>query len=278
MLNRVKNIFTINSISRRIRTAFMSIILLLFFSGAMSLFELERVSHDTEEILTASKTNVDLAGEMISALKEQDDAMIHMAVVGRTFSDITTYGVKCEESIRRLQDATRLAQEQMRLTETPLAADSLVLFTHRINGLANDFLSGNVLRTVAEAQAIDSTLTYSTRKWYLESYKPEYMNVSDQITKYMTGSQNTLGPDVNRLSHTARRAVTPVFISLVVMLVVVIMFYFFMKVYFIDPILRINRNLGDYLSYKMPFEADVSCRDEIATLRERIATLISKLK
>ena len=67
-------------------------------------------------------------------------------------------------------------------------------------------------------------------------------------------------------------------VSLVVMLVVVLMLYYFMNVYLIDPILRINRNLGDYLTYKVPFEADVSCRDEIGTLRERIITLISKLK
>ena len=32
-------------------------------------------------------------------------------------------------------------------------------------------------------------------------------NAADQIIKYMTGSETTLGPDVNRLSHTARRAV-----------------------------------------------------------------------
>ena len=278
MWSKVKDIFSINSIRRRIRAAFMSIILLLFFSGAMSLFELERVSHDTEEILLASKENVDLAGEMISALKEQDDAMIHMAVLGNSLSEINKFGTMCEESITRLHNAAYAAQQKMLQTETPNATDSLVMFTHKINGLANDFLSGNILRTVAESRAIDSLSTYSSETWYLESYKPVYMDVSDQITKYMTGSQSTLGPDVNRLSHTARRAVTPVFISLVVMLVVVLMLYYFMNVYIIDPILRINRNLGDYLTYKVPFEADVSCRDEIGTLRERIITLISKLK
>ncbi len=273
-----RRIFNINSVNRRLRVAFMSIVLLLFFSGAISLLELERVSHDTEEILLASKQNVDIAGEMISALKEQDDAMIHMAVMGRSFSDITTYGVKCEESITRLYEASQQAHRRMLATETPSATDSLVLYTNRINGLANDFLSGNVLRSVAEIQSIDSTSTYSSRKWYIESYKPEYMNLSEQITKYMTGSQSTLGPDVNRLSHTARRAVTPVFISVVVMLVVVLMLYYFLHVYFIRPVLRINRNLGDYLNFRMPFESDPSCRDEIATLRERISTLIDKLK
>ena len=90
MFKIFSKLFGINTIKRRISTAFLSIMLLLCFSGAISLLELERVSHDTEQILKASKQHVDLAGEMITALKEQDDAMIHMAVVGRSFSDITT--------------------------------------------------------------------------------------------------------------------------------------------------------------------------------------------
>lgn len=278
MFKIFSTLFGINTIKRRISTAFLSIMLLLCFSGAISLLELERVSHDTEQILKASKQHVDLAGEMITALKEQDDAMIHMAVVGRSFSDITTYGVKCEESITRLYEASQLAHRRMMHTENPATTDSLILFTNRINGLANDFLSGNVLRSVAEIQSIDSTSTYSSQKWYIENYKPQYMNLSEEITKYMTGSQSTLGPDVNRLSHTARRAVTPVFISLIVMFVAMLMLYYFLLVYFIRPVLRINRNLGDYLSFRMPFDKDTSCRDEIATLRERIITLIDKIR
>ena len=106
-------ILTIDSMRRRISTAFLSIILLLFFAGAMSLFELERVSHDTEEILMASKQNVELAGEMISALKEQDDAMIQMAVIGGTLKDIAPKLAPCEESIKRLSEASERAQKRI---------------------------------------------------------------------------------------------------------------------------------------------------------------------
>ena len=92
----------------------------------------------------------------------------------------------------------------------------------------------------------------------------------------MTSSQNTLSPEVNRLSHTARRSVTPVFISLLVMFVVVLMLYFFLKKLYVKPILRINRSLGDYLAYKVPFDKNIACRDELGELRDRIETLISK--
>ena len=274
MFDRVKNNLHINSLARRLRVAFTSIILLLIFSGVMSLLELERVSHDTEEILMASKSNVDIAGEMIAALNEQNDAMIYMAVVG---DERESRRVQCLNSIEHLRLATESACERMSTTENAVAADSLRMQAERINQMANDYLDKRVHLHILETEATDSITPFNTQIWYADQYKVQYMNMSRHITKYMTGTNSTLGPEVNNLSHTARRAVTPVFISLLVMLVVVIMFYYFLRIYYLNPVLRINRSLGDYLTYKMPFDEDMEARDELKTLRDHIARLISKL-
>ncbi len=262
------------------RVAFMSLLLLLFFSGAMSLFELERVSKDTEDILRASQENVELAGSMLTALNEQNDAMITLAVTSGKFEDIKHHSSRCEESIAHLSRSTTLAQRRMQKTETPDAADSLVMQANRVNELARSYISGDVHRLMVIAEdnrAIDSTIIVpTTHEWYVEHYQPEYEKTAHQITVYMTGTHNTLGPEVNNLSHSARRAVTPVFISLVVMVVIVIMFYFFVHHYYVRPVLRINRSLGDYLTYKKPFDDEIACRDEIVSLRDRIAQLITK--
>lgn len=274
MFKKLKNIFTVKSIKSRTQLAFLSIILLLFFSGATSLLELERVSHDTEAILRASKESTDIAGEMISALNEQNDAMIYMAVIGGSLKDIAPHLSKCEESIVRLTAASEEAHKRMINTDNVDITDSLMMFTERINTLAQSYINGEVHSAIAS----DTLSRKTTHSWYVENYKPEYLNVSTQITNYMTGSETTLGPDVNHLSHTARRAVTPVFISLVVMIVVVLMFYYFLHHYLIKPILRINDDLGDFLRYRTPVDDNIACRDEIASLRDRIIALIQKLR
>ena len=274
-VKKAKNSIKINSITRRMRTAFLSIILLLIVSGAMSLLELERVSHDTEEILMASKANVELAGDMISALNDQNDAMIYMALLG---DESENHRMQCHNSIANLSMATSAVHQRMQSTDNPTATDSLLIYTNRINTLAKDFLEKRVHLFLLEEAERDTISVLNTQSWYADSYKTEYLNVSQQITKYMTGANSTLGPEVNRLNNTARRAVTPVFISLVVMLVIVLMLYFFMKRYFTDPVIRINRSLGDFLTYRMPFDSNIPCRDELQMLRDRIATLIEKLK
>ena len=62
------------------------------------------------------------------------------------------------------------------------------------------------------------------------------------------------------------------------MFIVVLMLYFFLKRLYIKPMTRINRSLGDYITYRVPFDDSIECRDEIKELRDRISTLTSKVK
>ena len=276
MWRRIKSIFSLNSIGRRVRAAFLSIVLLLIFAGGTSLLELERVSHDTQLILEASKQNVDIAREMASALSDQNDAIIYMAVVGDSSQRFRT---DSENSILRLKRASEEAFELLHNTEYHGLADSLTMHTDNLNTIVRDYLDGNVQRRIEADMLIDTLPNKLTiGSWYVDEYKTEHRNLSKQISKYMTGSQSTLGPEVSRLSHTARRAVTPVFISLLVMFIVVLMRYFFLKRLYIKPMTRINRSLGDYITYRVPFDDSIECRDEIKELRDRISTLTSKVK
>ena len=276
MWRRIKSIFSLDSIGRRVRIAFLSIVLLLIFAGGTSLLELERVSHDTQLILEASKQNVDIAREMASALSDQNDAIIYMAVVGDSSQRFRT---DSENSILRLKRASEEAFELLHNTEYHGLADSLTMHTDNLNTIVRDYLDGNVQRRIEADMLIDTLPNKLTiGSWYVDEYKTEHRNLSKQISKYMTGSQSTLGPEVSRLSHTARRAVTPVFISLLVMFIVVLMLYFFLKRLYIKPMTRINRSLGDYITYRVPFDDSIECRDEIKELRDRISTLTSKVK
>lgn len=274
MWKRIKSLFSINSIPRRMRVAFMSIALLLISAGATSLLELERVGQDTQQILENSQQNVDVAREMATALSNQNDAIIYMAVVGDSSS---RYRVECENAIASLKSSSDEAYRIMENTEYHNLGDSLRMHAYNLNELARNYLDGKIQQRIDAQNSID-TLHHklSSRTWYVDEYKIEHMNLSKQISKYMTGSQSTLGPEVSRLSHTARRAVTPVFISLLVMLIVVMILYFFLMRLYVNPMMRMNRSLGDYLTFKVPFDSAIECRDELKEFRDKIASLISK--
>ena len=159
----------------------MSLLLLLFFSGAMSLFELERVSKDTEDILIASKENVDLAGDMLTALNEQNDMMITLAVASGRYDEIKHYSDRCEESMAQLSRATAVAQRKMQNTDTPEAADSLAYQVERVNQLTRAYIRGEVHLPIIQAreQGDTTALVVYTHKWYIDERGRLFHHVPD---------------------------------------------------------------------------------------------------
>jgi len=69
-------------IKQKIRLGFFALGLLLFFSGLMSYFELNKLSHSTRDMLDASLKNMELSKEMLDAVQDQNTALLQMLVAG----------------------------------------------------------------------------------------------------------------------------------------------------------------------------------------------------
>lgn len=245
---------------RRVTIGFMSIVVLLFFSGMISFFELSTLSYDTGEILKASKRNMQLAKEMLDAAHEHNVALIHLSVLG----DLE-YDSMCRRSVDRLERVLATADAEA-LDRSTL--DSLTFTIAQVRLLTDSYL----------AFGANGTGQYVDRNWYKYQYESLYGRLTSDIKGYMTSTQSSLVPRAEQLSKNAYRAVTPVLISLVVMIAIVLMLFLFMTIYCVNPIVRMNRSLGDYILFKMPFQLKADCRDEMLELKEKIETLIAMSK
>ena len=98
------------------------------------------------------------------------------------------------------------------------------------------------------------------------------------VRDYMTSTQSRWlrGPSSSRKN--AYRAVTPVLISLVVMIATVLMLFYFTMLYCVNPIVAMNKGLGQYLTFRIPFAVKAECKDEILELKEKIEALVAMLK
>ena len=74
-------------LKNKIRLGFLSLALLLFFSGIISYFELSRLSHSTHSMLGASFRNMELSKTMLDAVQDQNTALLQMIVSGSRDSD-----------------------------------------------------------------------------------------------------------------------------------------------------------------------------------------------
>lgn len=270
---------------KRVTVGFLSIVSLLFISGMLSFFELSSLSRDTGDILKASRRNIELAKEMLDAAHELNVALIHRSV----YAD-RTYDSLCRSSMQRLERVHLTAQQEA-LDRSFL--DSLSFATTEMKILVDRYLTAATRRAEQEAAAaiLADTLPHADSlavvlpaevpmptadHWYTEEFEASYTRLTASVKAFMTSTQSSLAPRTEQMKKNAYRAVTPVLIALAVMIAIVLMFYYFMTIYCVNPILGMNKSLGDYLSFKLPFAVKAECKDEVLELKEKIDTLITQ--
>lgn len=247
-------------IRRRISIAFLSIVGLLFASGMIPFFELSHLSYDTEEILKANQRNMELAKEMLGAVHDQNVAIVHLAIL-----QDASYDSLCRTGMQRLEHAVATAQKGA-LDRSAL--DSLTGATTELLVLTKMFLATESPKAGDESGEV----------WYNEYYEKQYEKVVTAVRDYMTSTQSSLAPRAEQLKKNAYRAVTPVLISLVVMIATVLMLFYFTMLYCVNPIVAMNKGLGQYLTFRIPFAVKAECKDEILELKEKIEALVAMLK
>lgn len=266
-------------IRKRVLVSFLSVVVLLFFAGLVSLFELRRVSSDTEEILRASERNLGLAKDMLDAAARQNKAVVHSIVFRQRDYDTVLMG-SIAEMARTLEVVRREAVEQAYL-------DTLSASAMNVQRLTQEFLRLQAQRMASEASGRlelrggkDSLsmksveMDFDDARWYAEAYSKAYDKLTGSIKNYMISTQSSLAPRTEQLKRNAYRAVTPVLISLLVMIAIVLMLYYFVSAYLVRPVLAMNKSLGDYLRFGLPFRIKAEVKDEVAELKDRIDDVI----
>lgn len=247
---------------RRVTIGFGSIVCLLFFSGMVSLVELSRLSRDTDDILQTSKRHIELAKAMLDAAHNHNVAMIHLSVFGDR-----SYDSLCTASLERLEERLLAAQseaaDRSMLDSTAFAATDLRVLT-------DSYLAFGVPDAAGKTFRNDS----AGARWYKDEYMSVYIRLTSSIKAYMTSTQSSLAPHTEQMKKNAYRAVTPVLISLAVMIAIVLMLFYFMLIYSVNPILRMNKSLGDWLAFRVPFSVPGDLKDEMLELKEKIDSLI----
>lgn len=246
--------------------AFLGIVALLSVSGVISLFELSNLSYDTDAILTTNARDVGITRELLRSAHDHNRAMIDIAIFENDAARES-----CSSALSELDRYIASVRDKASATVQG-SLDTLSLYSAELRKLAEEYRSTEevvVDSLKVEVRRVDA------KSWYVNEYEPAYNRLVSQIERYITLSHDELTPRAAQLSKNAYRSVAPVLISLLVMIAIVLMFYYFVYIYGVKPILRINRSLADYLSFKLPFKPKANMTDEIKALNDNIENLIN---
>ncbi|MFR9503249.1 MAG: hypothetical protein SNH73_02205 [Rikenellaceae bacterium] len=245
---------------KRVSVGFLSIAVLLFISGVIAFFELNTLSQGTKSILYVNNRKMELAHQMLGTVYEQDGAFVQMTL----FRD-KAYDTVCLRHIAELGDAITVAKSE---TSDPRLLDSLLFYLSRLELLTH---------TIITPPEFDSLASVDRASFY-EEYRPIHNSIVSSIYDFTTLSFKSIEPRAEQLQRNAYRAVTPVLISLAVMIVIVLLLYYFMIITCVNPIVRLNRSLGDFITFRLPFLPKDDCNDEVRELQEKIDVVTSQIR
>ena len=243
-------------LKNKIRLGFLSLALLLFFSGIISYFELSRLSHSTHSMRGASFRNMELSKTMLDAVQDQNTALLQMIVSGSRNSDsmLIVGRQKFDSSMREANVLIRDLQ----------GFDSIYAANVAYNRIVDAYLS--------------DSLHKNSVGWYVNIYETSYADLTTSIKNFMVSSQRIMDVKAQRLEDNAYRATMPGFIALLIGILIVVVFFYFINLYYISPVLKITDALKNYLNSKIPFKVNVEGRDEMFRLKESIEKLIDQQK
>ncbi len=260
----------IKGLRSRVTVGFMGIITLLCISGMLSFLELNTLSEDTDLILRANKRNMELSRKMLHSLQSQNYSFVQIVAFGDRSQDSV-----CLSSVAELESTIDEAKSDNGAIET---LDFMKAQTQKLRDVTERLVATPVNTLTVDPMVIMPYLDIDEDRNLYSDYHPIYNSLLSSIDKYLNMSQDILAPSAESLHNNAYRAVTPVFISLVVMIVIVFMLYYFMMQMCVNPVVSMNKSLSDYISYKVPFAPKAECRDEMLSLRENIELMIKHAK
>lgn len=241
-------------IKHKIRLGFITIGILLFLSGIISSLELVRFNRMTHNLLERSQGSLEVSKQMLDAVQEQNTALL-LSITDTSRNNV--YDSLIAKGNRDFDRAFGNAQTTLRDPEQLEAIRTAEQYYHNI-----------------VSQVTDST----DITWFTDVYKTSYYNLTHAIKEFMVHIQQRTIDYTAQLERNAYRASMVGIIALGAGILLLLVFYFMLSNYFITPVLQITKSLKGYVNSRLPFEVKVSTKDEINTLKEYIAALVSANK
>lgn len=262
-------------IAKRVTIGFLSLVILLLVAGLISLFELGHMGNEAKIVLDQASANMDIARNLLGTANEHSNTVIHFSVFGEK-----SYRKEHKSLIDSMRKELRTVNNRIVSHST---IDSILLRIDDLEKITDEYIvrleKQDSLYTASEVDHLKiEELNIDGQMWYDYVYEDKLDNLVSKILDYMSETYTILGPRAEQISNNAYRAVAPVFTAQVVMIAIVFMFFFFVMVYIVKPILRINKSVKDYLSFKLPYKPSCEKIDEIESLDKGIESLVNIAK
>ncbi|WP_320052406.1 MCP four helix bundle domain-containing protein [uncultured Acetobacteroides sp.] len=245
-------------IKSKMLAGFVVIGLLLFLSGAITLFEVNSMGNSVQGMLNDNLRSIEVSKQMVGALNQINQGVL-LAING-----------KSEGAIKAIDDGEKLFERSYSAALNNLTIEGEEHYVKAIDSSYRMF-----------KMQVDSAVLSSNAKnidWYFAVLMPNQNQLIRAVDSLMAVNQKAIYQNVKQMKTGANRAMMPGLIAIGVGIVFVFLFNYFVNIFFVTPITRISQGVENYVKHAIPFRVKVDTKDELERLKNSVEKLIIQNK
>jgi methyl-accepting chemotaxis protein len=245
-------------VKSKMLAGFVVIGLLLFLSGAITLFEVNSMGNSVQGLLNDNLRSIEVSKHMVSALNRINQGAL-LAING-----------KPEAATKAIDDGEKLFESSYGAALNNLTIEGEERYVKAIDSSYRMF----------KMQVDSAVLSVNAKNidWYFAVLMPRQDQLTRAIDNLMAVNQKAIYQNVKQMKTGANRAMMPGLIAILVGIVFVFLFNYFVNIFFVSPIVRISQGVENYVKHSIPFRVKVDTKDELERLKNSVEKLIIQNK
>jgi methyl-accepting chemotaxis protein len=245
-------------VKSKMLAGFIVIGLLLFLSGAVTLFEVNSMGNSVQGLLNDNLRSIEVSKRMISALNRIDQGVL-LAING-----------KPEAARVAIGEGDRLFKSSYAVAQNNLTVEGEARYVRAIDSCYTMF------KALVDSAALG--VNARSMDWYFGALMASQNKLTRSIDNLIAVNQRNISKNVEQMKTGANRAMMPGLIVISVGIVFVFLFNYFVNIFFVGPIVRISQGIENYVKHAIPFRVKVDSKDELERLKNSVEKLILQNK
>lgn len=238
----------------KILSGFIILAVMLTVAAAWSVNEIRAIGSSVNELLQDNYKSIDASKSMLEALEREDSGVL-LLLLG-----------KWEQGRGIINSANNQFLEAFEIAANNITIDDEEKYVKKIED------SYKAYKEILD-KPIVGTSKEGNINWYQENVHNIFLDVKSNVNALMHLNDKTMFATASNLREQANRAVMPALIAIFSALFFSILFNYFVNFYFVNPIVKINNGIQDFLNKKKRYSVDIKSKDELTQLNTSISTL-----
>lgn len=247
------------SIRFKITYGFITLAVMLFFAGMISLLELKNMGQSVEKVLNKDFISMSACQQMLASINDCHHGMLMLLE-----DDKKTGRMELAAADSNFIQQLKSARENISIP----GEDTL------INSIEKLYLSYRKLWQEPETGIEES----KKLKWFYNEVSGDYFSLLTKIEMLRTLNRQNIYNTTASIKNMARRAIMPGIVAIVAAIVFAFIFNYFIIHYLVTPVQKISKGIDDFAAYQIPLRVNIETNDELLKLKNSVENLINKFR